>query len=223
MRKLKTLNIIMVILNVLLIFFLITKLFFFSPPNSNDIWKSSKDSVFVINVYKDDTKVSSATSFMIDDMGHIITNKHVVEEDNTTIYVDIFDKEYLATIIDISEKYDIALLVCDYKTSNYLKLNDKNLLVGDTVYTIGNPNGIGLAFEEGIISAPKKNLIIDNESFLVLQTNMVLNEGNSGGPILNAYGEVVGIVSFRLRDNIGNVLDGMSFGYASHEILELID
>ena len=76
--------------------------------------------------------------------------------------------------------------------------------------------------QQGIISGEKKNLLIEGKNYLVVQSSLALNEGNSGGPLLNKEGKVIGIISFRMKDKKGEVLDSISFCYSSDEIISFL-
>ena len=78
-------------------------------------------------------------------------------------------------------------------------------------------------FKKVLFLPLKKELIIDGNSYLVIQTNLVINEGYSGGPILNKSGKVIGIISFKLRASDNILMEGMSFGYSSKEILDFLN
>lgn len=190
--------------------------------NSNkeyDVWEESKDCIYEVHLYNDENINAYATCFVVDKEGLLMTNRHVANVDNMDIYIIINGEKYKANIKYVSEIYDLAILSVEYKFTKELKIIEYNSNVGDIVYTIGNPNGIGLLLQKGIVSGEKKNLVIEGKNYLVIQTSLSLNEGNSGGPLLDKNGNVIGIISFRMRDKKGDVLDSISFCYSSYEIL----
>ena len=85
-------------------------------------------------------------------------------------------------------------------------------------YTIGNPNGFGLSFTKGNVSASLRNVVYNAQTIPAIQTSLVINEGNSGGPVFNQNGELLGLISFRLKDNNANVIQGVSFAVPAIEI-----
>lgn len=223
MKKISILNLLLFFINGVLLIFLCITVILQTRNTSNKIWNKAKDSVFELTIYKDENLYGYATGFAIDNYGHMITNKHVVQVANCKLYVSIAGKSIEAKVEKVSENYDVALLFVDASFDNHLSFADIQISVGEEIYTIGNPNGIGLCIQEGIISAPKKELIIDGKSYLVIQTNLVINEGYSGGPILNKSGKVIGIISFKLRSSDNILMEGMSFGYSSKEILDFLN
>ena len=219
MKKLMVLNILGVIINISLIIYIFISFIYQNKNLSNEVWKKTNYSIFEITIYKNDNIYGYATGFAIDNDGHIVTNRHVVQIDNGRFFVSILGDNIEAKVDKVSKQFDIAVLKVDATFNQYLKFDDSKIEVGEKVFTIGNPDGIGLCIQEGIISAPKKDLIIDDISYLVFQTNLVINEGNSGGPILDEKGNVIGIVSFKLRSSNGDLLDGITFAFGANEIL----
>lgn len=188
-----------------------------------DIWAEKSNSVFEVVLYQDGNLYGNATCFAFDRNGLVLTNKHVVNKPNTSIFVKICDSLYEATIEMISVEYDIAIMSVDYEFNDILKVVDYRASVGDVAYTIGNPNGIGLILQEGIVSGVKKIIVIDGNEYLVIQVSMSLNEGNSGGPIFDEKGNVIGIVSFRMKNSDNEIIDSITFCYSSDEILDVIE
>lgn len=219
-------NIILVVFNIILIVFNIIFLiiFFidiFSKKEIN-IWGNTKDCVFETVLIQDEHVYAYATCFVIDRQGVVMTNKHVANVANTEIFILIHNERYPAKVEKISDSYDIAIMSVNYDFDKSLEIIKYNANIGDIVYTIGNPNGIGLLMQQGIISGEKKNLLIDGKNYLVVQSSLALNEGNSGGPLLNKEGKVIGIISFRMKDKKGEVLDSISFCYTSDEIISFL-
>lgn len=144
------------------------------------------------------------SGFVYDTAGHVITNFHVVDG-ATTVEVD-FSSGYRAhgTVIGVDKDSDIAVVKVDAPESELhpLALGDSsNLLVGETVIAIGNPFGLNGTMTVGIVSAlgrtQSSEHSIDGGGFFsaadIIQTDAAVNPGNSGGPLLNTNGEVVGI------------------------------
>jgi serine protease Do len=139
-------------------------------------------------------KQSVGSGFIIDSAGFIVTNEHIIEhaydisvtlQDNTTLK---------AQIVGASALVDIALLrVNAGRPLPTVKLGDnRNLRVGDPVFAIGNPLGFGGSVSAGIVSALNRDIMLSPYDDYI-QTDAAINHGNSGGPLFNANGEVVGI------------------------------
>lgn len=134
------------------------------------------------------------SGFIIDEVGVIITNSHVVRGAEE-VKVRLQDgHEYTATEIKMDDKSDVAVLrISGAKGLKALKLGDSDSAeIGDWVMAVGNPFDVGVTVTAGIISAKSRGLgIADREDFL--QTDAAINPGNSGGPLLNLNGEVIGV------------------------------
>ena len=117
----------------------------------------------------------------------------------------------------ISDCYDLALLKIDLNNTKYFKLA-KKIRNGEKIYTFGNPNGMGISFLEGVVSNNDKVIVYNENKIETFQTSFVINEGNSGGPIFNKYGKLLGVISFRLKDDSLNIIEGVSFGISFKNI-----
>ncbi len=142
------------------------------------------------------TDISQGTGFIITDDGYVITNAHVLSQ-ATQVESITYSQEILPTeFIGYDGVLDIALLKIegDY---NKLKLDDsENVEVGEKVIAIGNPLGLQFSVSQGIISAVHREG--PNEIKAYLQTDAALNPGNSGGPLINKKGKVIGINNFKI-------------------------
>jgi serine protease Do len=141
--------------------------------------------------------ISSGSGFIISADGYIVTNYHVVEQAEKILVTLTNDQKLEATLIGSDSRTDLALLKVKSKTPlSFVKFgnSDRNR-VGDVILTIGNPFGLGSTVTSGIISAQARDIqagsvnIIDN----FIQTDAAINKGNSGGPMFNLKGEVIGI------------------------------
>lgn len=141
----------------------------------------------------------SGTGFIWDDQGHIVTNFHVVQGGNSFVITFHNDKkQYKARVVGIAPKKDIAVLKLVEKPKNLkpIKVGSSNdLLVGQTALAIGNPFGLDHSVSKGIISAlgRKINGIGGVKIHDMIQTDAAINQGNSGGPLLNSNGELIGM------------------------------
>lgn len=144
------------------------------------------------------TESSVGSGFFVNSNGHIITNYHVIQNGDS-FRVVTFDKKVLsAEIIGIDRLRDLALLKIEGQYP-YLKLADSDQLqLGRKVIAIGNPLGLSFTVTEGIISGLEREGPNGIEEYV--QTDVPLNPGNSGGPLLDTTGKVVGINNFKIGD-----------------------
>jgi S1-C subfamily serine protease len=142
----------------------------------------------------------AGSGFLIDTDGHILTNYHVVQAAQT-IEVTLGDQSrFKAKLIGADSRNDIALIKIDAKGRKLtpLQLGDsRNLLVGQRVLAIGNPFGFQSTLTTGIVSSLGRTVQTSESTFIdeAIQTDAAINRGNSGGPLLNSRGEVIGINS----------------------------
>lgn len=155
---------------------------------------------------------SLGSGFIIDASGYIITNNHMVE-DAEEVSVTLPDhSKYKAKIIGRDKKTDLALLKIDAKKDlPFVSLGDSDAMrVGDWVIAIGNPFGLGGSVTQGIISARQRS--INSGPFDdFLQTDASINRGNSGGPLFNTKGEVIGINTAIFSPSSGGGSVGIGF------------
>ncbi len=143
--------------------------------------------------------------------GYILTNNHVVE-DASSIVVTLpeSDKEYDAEVIGLDPKSDLAIIKIDAKDLKPIMMGtSSNLKVGDVVFAIGNPFGVGQSVTQGIISAQHKNSVGINEYENFIQTDASINPGNSGGALVDSRGALIGINSAIITRSGGN--NGIGF------------
>ena len=146
------------------------------------------------------------SGFVISEDGYILTNFHVIEdayETGSPITVLFSDDsgydttEYTAQIIGFDRNNDVAVIKIDATGLSAATLgSSSDLLVGDTVYAVGNPLGeLNYSMSSGIVSATDRVITTDEGRANMFQITAAVNEGNSGGPVYNVYGQVVGIVT----------------------------
>ena len=168
--------------------------------------------------------VSLGSGFLIDDKGHVVTNNHVIENEQE-INITIGDNEkkiYKAKVIGKDKKTDLAVLKIDIKSSiPFVKFGDSDKIrVGEHVIAIGNAFGFGGTVTSGIISAKGRYLGGQfYEEFI--QTDASINKGNSGGPMFNMNGEVIGVNSAIVSPSGGNV--GIGFAIPSNTAKSIIN
>ena len=185
-------------------------------------------STYTIVTQKGDS-ASLGTGFVINDYGYIITNYHVVENAVDIAVLDSSSRTYSANLVGYDAKKDIALLHADFlKDIRPMILGDSdNVKLGETVVAIGCPRGDNytLAVSQGIVSA--KDRVMSSTNLAMIQTDAALNPGNSGGPLIDSHGNVIGIVTSKLlhdTDASGEKipLEGMAFAIPINEAKAII-
>jgi S1-C subfamily serine protease len=153
------------------------------------------------------------SGFILDKQGHILTNNHVIDNAQR-VEVTLSDKhKYKATVVGVDKGHDLALLLINNAPNLQpaTLAESQNLTVGQRVYALGNPFGLSGTMTRGIISAirsirgPNNNPIED-----AIQTDAAVNPGNSGGPLLNSRGEVIGITTL-IANNGADQSSGIGF------------
>ena len=165
------------------------------------------------------TERSMGSGFIMDEQGYIITNYHIIQGSEDKLAVRTYDKKILpAAFIGKDEVRDMALLKID-GNYDYLELSDSDeLKVGQKVIAIGNPLGLSFTVTEGIISALERPGPNGYREYI--QTDVSLNPGNSGGPLIDTQGEVIGINNFKIggAENLGFALQSNSMRESINKI-----
>jgi S1-C subfamily serine protease len=167
-----------------------------SPAVANILTKATQYDFFM-----DAVPVEGAGSgFIIDPRGYILTNFHVVQEAQTIEVVLGDQSHYPAKVIGADQRNDVALVKIDPKGKNLIALtlgDSSNLQVGQKVLAIGNPFGFQSTLTTGVVSALGRTVQTSQTTFIdeAIQTDAAINRGNSGGPLINSRGEVIGINS----------------------------
>ncbi len=157
-------------------------------------------------------QIAQGSGFIISEDGYILTNNHLVgEAEKVEVQLKDTEKKLVAKVIGTDPDSDVAVIKIDAKDLTYLKLADSDILeVGEWVIAIGNPYGLSHTVTAGIVSAKGRSGVglTTYEDFI--QTDAAVNPGNSGGPLLNLDGEVVGINTAILSRSGGNVGIGLA-------------
>ncbi len=167
--------------------------------------------------YRPVPQQGQGSGFILDKEGHILTNNHVIDNAQLVEVTLADKKKYKATVVGVDRNHDLALLqIKDAANLTPAVLAEStNLVVGQRVYAIGNPFGFSGTMTRGIISAirsvamPSGNKIED-----AIQTDASVNPGNSGGPLLNSRGEVIGITTLIASNPNGGADQSAGIGFA---------
>jgi serine protease Do len=161
------------------------------------------------------------SGFVISEDGFIVTNNHVIEGADS-IEIEFFSGERLkAKLVGTDPKTDIALLKVESdKPLPFVSFGNSDLMrVGDWVMAMGNPLGQGFSVSAGIVSARGRQLQGSYDDFI--QTDAAINRGNSGGPLFNMDGQVVGVNTAILSPNGGSI--GIGFSMSSNVVSKVVD
>ena len=185
--------------------------------SAQEIYRRVNPSVVTV-VAEESDGASVGTGIIMTADGYILTNAHVISGAKSAWIAMDTGVTYDVDLVGFDERQDLAVL----KTVEEVELppaefGDSNrAIVGDTVYAIGNPLGLELrgTMTDGMLSAVGRTVDMDGVSMTMLQTTAALNSGNSGGPLINAYGQVIGINTMKMSntdlDNESTV-EGLGF------------
>lgn len=158
---------------------------------------------------------SSGSGIIISSDGYIVTNNHVVEGASSLKVTLNTMEEYDAKLVGTDPQTDLAVIKIEATGLTAAVLgNSSDVEVGELAIAIGNPLGQELAgtVTTGIISATNRQVTVDDVEYTLLQTDAAINEGNSGGALVNAYGEVIGINSVKMAST---GVEGLGFAIPS--------
>ena len=191
-----------------------------------EIYKNTIDSVVSISCVRSNG-TSSGTGVVLSENGYIITNCHVVEG-ASSIRIRFTDERVMsAAVVGTDAVSDLAVLYVAATDLTPAQFGDSSgLQVGDAVVAIGDPLGEEFrgTMTDGIVSAINREVNLGSRSMTLIQTNAALNSGNSGGPLLNCYGQVIGINTMKIgafTDEAG--VEGLGFAIPSATVKEIVD
>ena len=177
---------------------------------------------------------ATGTGVTITKDGYIVTNAHVIYDTEygaglaDSISVLLNDEDtYDAEVIGYDTDCDIAVLKIDAKDLTAAEFgNSDDLKLGESVIAIGNPLGFELmdTVTSGIVSGLNREITINDKAMKLLQTDAPINSGNSGGPLINKYGQVIGINSSKMSASYSETsIEGIGFAIPSNEVAKIVD
>jgi len=190
--------------------------------NGTEVFINSRNSVVELIAGSEETGKVYGSAICID-KNYLITNAHLVTyqkeeviETYDSIAIRLYNSDvYLTTSI---VKYDLEKDLCILELKNLcddLKPvqihSDINIESGERVFAIGNAMNHGIGLTEGTISLPLVNIIVGNNEMSVIQCDITIASGSSGGGLFNEYGQLIGITTFRIKDQNGYIIYGIGF------------
>ena len=159
--------------------------------------------------------------------GYILTNAHVITGGKECYVVLDTGKSYTdVKLVGYDVEQDLAVIKINAHLLPTAEFGDSDALtVGDTVYAIGNPLGVELrgTLTDGIVSAINRDVMVDGVNMTLIQTNAALNNGNSGGPLINVYGQVVGINTMKMGSSSAVSVEGLGFAIPISSAAWMVD
>ena len=173
---------------------------------------------------------AAGSGFVITEDGYIITNYHVIQNANSISVTFVDGTSYPAKVVGGEADSDIAVIKIEASGLTPVIIgNSDDMYVGESVVTIGNPLGeLTFSLSDGVVSALDRSITLsDGKKMEMMQTNCTINSGNSGGPLFNLYGEVIGIVSAKYSSS-GDVfsnsaaIEGLGFAIPVNNVKGMI-
>ncbi len=204
------------------------------PPTAKQVFNRSICSVVELKGYTEDVGESYGTAVFLKEDGTLVSNAHVVtykqmgEVHTFNEYSIRFadeEKYHSVSLIKYDSEKDIAVLKMQDNSIAFKPIevgNSDEISFGDKVYAIGNGSNYGLGITQGIISIPKINIAYEGITREVIQADITISAGNSGGALLDKRGKLIGITTFRTKDTVGNVVYGLVYSIPINIILSCL-
>ena len=190
-----------------------------------ELYAKCSPSVVTIITYQNKlTEFGMGTGIIISSDGLIMTNTHVIDDcDRITVKLSN-DDLYEALLVGADASSDIAILKIDASSLPVAEFgNSDTLQVGEEVAAIGNPlsESFRSTLTNGIISGIDRGVNYNGRTMTVLQTNTALNNGNSGGPLYNMYGKVIGVTNMKMASSVYSSVEGIGFAIPSNNAISI--
>lgn len=179
-----------------------------------EIYQRVNPSTVTVLTGMSDGSAMVGTGVIFTEDGYILTNAHVIAGGSECYVVLDTGENHRARLLGLDEEKDLAVIKIDATGLPAAEFGDSDALtVGDPVYAIGNPLGVELrgTLTDGIVSAINRDVYVDGVTMTLIQTNAALNNGNSGGPLINVYGQVVGINTMKMGSSSTTSVEGLGF------------
>lgn len=202
--------------------------------SAEDIFDSSVNCVVELKAYSESEGTSYGTAEFVSKKGYLITNAHVVTFSKLET-INKFDSYFIrfsdgddylnVKLISYDINLDLAILKYGGKDHIYktVKFGDSNKIkTGEEVFAVGNAQNYGLSITAGIISNALINVKYSNVQRKVIQCDLHIENGNSGGVLFDKYGKMIGLTTFRLKDGYGNVVYGVAYSIPINDIKDYL-
>ena len=179
-----------------------------------EIYQKVNPSTVTVLTGNRDGSAMVGTGVIFTEDGFILTNAHVIAGGSECYVVLDTGEDYRACLLGLDEEKDLAVIKIAASGLPAAEFGDSDALtVGDPVFAIGNPLGVELrgTLTDGIVSAINRDVYVDGVTMTLIQTNAALNNGNSGGPLINVYGQVVGINTMKMGSSSTTSVEGLGF------------
>ena len=174
-----------------------------------------------------DSGRSTGSGVVVSEDGYLVTNSHVIDGARSLQVLFHDGSTRSAKVVGTDKFSDLAVLRVEASGLIPAQFGDDTALrVGDSVVAIGDPLGMELrgTMTNGIVSAINRDIHTGGRTMTLIQTNAALNSGNSGGPLINCYGQVVGINTMKIGDNMSTAgVEGLGFAIPSTTVKEIVD
>ncbi len=194
-----------------------------------EVYRQVNPSVVTVVVELDGGGSALGTGVIFTEDGYFLTNYHVIDGGRECVAVLDNGRRYRSLYVAGDEGQDLAILKMELPEDEdpvpAAEFGNSDLLsVGDKVYAIGNPLGVEFrgTFTDGIVSAVDRDVAVEGRVMTLIQTNAALNVGNSGGPLINEYGQVVGINVVKMSSSRSTV-EGLGFAIPSAGMYRLVN
>jgi len=195
-----------------------------TPLSAREIYQKNINSIVSVRGIKR-SSVSLGSGVICSEEGYIITNAHVISGCREVSVLLQDGTSVSALLAGIDEENDLAVLKIAHSGLVPAEFGNSNdLMVGDVAYAIGNPLGEELrgTMTDGIISAINRYVTVEGQGRILLQTTAALNSGNSGGALINSYGQVVGITSLKMWSE-SDTIEGLGFAIPSKVFQTIVE
>ena len=188
----------------------------------------TRNIVSVVSILCNQANASSTgTGVILSENGYIVTNAHVVK-DAVSISVQLTDnRQFYAQVVGSDEVTDLAVLRIETEDLIPAQFGESGQLrVGDAVVAIGDPLGVEFrgTYTDGIVSAINRDVELNGRVMTLIQTNAALNSGNSGGPLINCYGQVIGINTMKVGAFTNSAgVEGLGFAIPSATVKDVVE
>ena len=183
-------------------------------------------SIVEIYTYSDTSYTTldgTGSGIILTEDGYIITNAHVITDGGSFMVVTDDETEYTAYVVGSDSKTDIAVMKIDAEGLTAATLGDSDeVVLGEQVVAIGNPAGLTGSVTDGIVSGLNRQIRADSTGYDMncIQTNAAISPGNSGGALVNMYGQVIGITSSKY---VSSSYEGLGFAITINEVIPIVE